>query len=120
VLGRDAPDHRGRAYPQARLAALFAGRASGSATASAASVSILAIVVPISTVWLSIARISTRMPEVGAGMSASTLSVEISRIDSSRLTSSPTFLSHFVMVPSAIDSPIWGMMTSTLAITQPL
>jgi hypothetical protein len=25
---------------------------------------------------------------------------------------SPTFLSHLVIVPSKIDSPIWGMMTS--------
>ena len=25
---------------------------------------------------------------------------------------SPAFLSHLVMVPSKIDSPIWGMMTS--------
>jgi hypothetical protein len=40
------------------------------------------------------------------------LSVEISKIGSSRFTVSPTFFIHFVMVPSAIDSPIWGMMTS--------
>jgi hypothetical protein len=38
---------------------------------------------------------------------------ETSKIGSSRFTSSPTFFSHFDNVPSAIDSPIWGMMTST-------
>jgi hypothetical protein len=27
---------------------------------------------------------------------------------------SPTFFIHFVTVPSAIDSPIWGMMTSVI------
>ena len=52
---------------------------------------------------------------VGAGISASTLSVEISKIGSSRLTASPTFFSHLESVPSAIDSPIWGMTTSMRA-----
>ena len=54
-------------------------------------------------------------PRSGAGISASTLSVEISNIGSSRFTSSPSCLSHFESVPSAIDSPIWGMMTSMRA-----
>ena len=45
-------------------------------------------------------------PAAGAGISASTLSVEISNSGSSRCTLSPTFLSHLVTVPSAIDSPI--------------
>src|SRR5208282_3795247 len=48
----------------------------------------------------------------GAGISASTLSVEISNRGSSRWTLSPGFFSHLVMVPSKIDSPIWGMTTS--------
>src|ERR1700742_2843958 len=48
----------------------------------------------------------------GEGISASTLSVEISNKGSSRCTVSPGFFSHLVMVPSKIDSPIWGMMTS--------
>src|SRR5208282_2410788 len=52
------------------------------------------------------------MPLAGAGISASTLSVEISKSGSSRWTLSPTFLSHLVMVPSKMDSPIWGMTTS--------
>jgi hypothetical protein len=65
------------------------------------------------TVWPS-------APDLGrhrdrAGISASTLSVEISKIGSSRLTASPTFFIHRDSVPSAMDSPIWGMITSTLA-----
>src|ERR1019366_7546617 len=46
------------------------------------------------------------------GISASTLSVEISNSGSSFSTASPAFLSHLVIVPSKIDSPIWGMITS--------
>ena len=52
-------------------------------------------------------------PAAGEGISASTLSVEISKSGSSlgeRL--SPTFLSHLVMVPSKMDSPICGITTS--------
>ena len=66
----------------------------------------------IGTVAPSATLISTRVPATGDGISASTLSVEISKIGSSLLTGSPTFFSHLVMVPSAIDSPIWGMMMS--------
>ena len=65
----------------------------------------------MATVWPSLTLISRSVPATGDGISASTLSVEISKIGSSRLTGSPTFLSHLVMVPSAMDSPIWGMMT---------
>jgi hypothetical protein len=59
-------------------------------------------------------RISLSTPEAGAGISASTLSVEISKSGSSRWTRSPTFFIHLVIVPSAMDSPIWGMMTSVI------
>jgi hypothetical protein len=59
-------------------------------------------------------RISLRIPEAGAGISASTLSVEISKSGSSRWTLSPTLFIHLVTVPSAIDSPIWGMITSVI------
>ena len=55
---------------------------------------------------------SVRTPLAGDGISASTLSVEISNRGSSRCTVSPGFFSHLVMVPSKIDSPIWGMITS--------
>jgi len=64
------------------------------------------------TVVPSVTLISCSTPDTGAGISASTLSVEISNSGSSRCTLSPGFFSHLVMVPSKIDSPIWGMMTS--------
>ena len=64
------------------------------------------------TVAPSLTLISVRMPATGEGISASTLSVEISKMGSSRATVSPTFLSHLVIVPSVMDSPIWGMATS--------
>src|SRR6202034_2462606 len=56
--------------------------------------------------------ISVSTPAAGEGISASTLSVEISNSGSSRWTVSPTCFSHLVNVPSVIDSPIWGMTTS--------
>jgi hypothetical protein len=79
------------------------------------SVSSRATTVCTGTVCPSVTMISARIPADGDGISASTLSVEISKIGSSRFTSSPTCLSHRESVPSAIDSPICGMMTSTRA-----
>src|SRR5579885_267657 len=64
------------------------------------------------TVVPSATLIAWSTPEAGAGISASTLSVEISKRGSSRWTLSPGFLSHLVIVPSTMDSPIWGMMMS--------
>jgi hypothetical protein len=64
------------------------------------------------TVFPSSARISSSVPATGLGISASTLSVEISNSGWSRSTLSPTLTSHLVIVPSAIDSPIWGITTS--------
>ena len=61
------------------------------------------------TVSPSLTVISVRMPAAGDGISASTLSVVISKSGSSRSTWSPTFLIQRTIVPSAIDSPIWGM-----------
>jgi hypothetical protein len=63
------------------------------------------------TVSPSFTLISVRTPAPGDGISASTLSVEISNSGSSRSTVSPTFLIQRTMVPSAIDSPIWGITT---------
>src|SRR6185295_41459 len=63
----------------------------------------------VSPSWL---RISVSTPLAGLGISASTLSVEISNSGWSRSTLSPTLTSHLVIVPSAIDSPIWGITTS--------
>ena len=56
--------------------------------------------------------ISSRTPAAGLGISASTLSVEISNSGWSRSTRSPTLTNHRVTVPSAMDSPICGMITS--------
>ena len=83
------------------------------------SVSKRATTVCTGTVCPSFTRISASTPPDGAGISASTLSVEISKIGSSRLTSSPTALSHRESVPSAIDSPICGMITSIRATDYP-
>ena len=71
-----------------------------------------ATTVLICTVAPSAILISCSVPAAGDGISASTLSVEISNSGSSRWTVSPTFLSHLVSVPSVIDSPIWGITTS--------
>src|SRR4029077_13586916 len=73
---------------------------------------ITATTVLICTVLPASTLISESVPLAGEGISASTLSVEISNSGSSRWTLSPGFFSHFVIVPSKIDSPIWGMMTS--------
>ncbi len=83
------------------------------------SVSITATSVCTGTVWPSCTLTSASTPAAGAGISASTLSVEISNSGSSRFTGSPIFLSHLLTVPSAIDSPIWGMSTSMRAMDAP-
>src|SRR5437773_11686323 len=92
--------------------------AGGDATAPF-SVSITATSVCTGTVWPSCTLISASTPAAGAGISASTLSVEISNNGSSRFTGSPSFLSHLLKVPSAMDSPIWGIKTSTRAMQAP-
>ena len=71
-----------------------------------------------STVSPSLNLTSVSVPAAGEGISASTLSVEISNSGSSRSTCSPTFFNHFVIVPSAMDSPICGITTS-VAMTIP-
>ena len=62
--------------------------------AAPTSVSRRATTVCTRTVCPSLTRISASVPALGDGISASTLSVEISKIGSSRLTASPTFFSH--------------------------
>src|SRR5258707_5469688 len=68
------------------------------------------------TVCPSPTLISFRTPADGEGISASTLSVEISNNGSSRSTLSPGFFSHLVIVPSKMLSPIWGITISTAMI----
>jgi hypothetical protein len=72
-----------------------------------------AILVPTATVSPSCARICWMTPEAGLGTSVSTLSVEISSSASSAAISSPSALSHLVMVPSETETPICGITTST-------
>ena len=104
-------------------AGTFAARSGGSGAAAAgagAVASFSAAITPTTlftaTVVPGATRISFRTPAAGDGISASTLSVDISNSGSSRSTRSPTFFIHFVTVPSAIDSPICGMMTSAMAL----
>src|SRR6185503_5512354 len=86
----------------------------GFGAAAVPSPSSTATTVLTSTVSPSLNLTSVNVPAAGDGISASTLSVEISKSGSSRSTRSPTFFSHFVIVPSAMDSPICGITTSVL------
>src|SRR5207244_9003948 len=97
-------------------AALAEAGAGGGAAAADPAASITATTVLIGTVWPSPTLISFSTPAEGDGISASTLSVEISKSGSSRSTLSPGFLSHLVIVPSKILSPIWGITMSTAMI----
>src|SRR5579864_2808506 len=90
----------------------FGGAIAGLAAADSPSTAMVPTTVFTPTVVPSVTLISWRTPEAGAGISASTLSVEISKRGSSRWTLSPGFLSHLVIVPSTMDSPICGMMMS--------
>jgi hypothetical protein len=89
----------------------------GAAGAAAATVfctgwPITATTLSTGTVSPSLTRISVSTPAAGDGISASTLSVEISNSGSSRATWSPSFLIQRTIVPSATDSPICGITTS--------
>src|SRR5215211_4309333 len=75
--------------------------------------SIRARTVPTSTVSPASTITSTSRPEAGAGTSLSALSVEISSSGSSASTASPGRFLHSTTVPSAIDTPIWGIVTCT-------
>src|SRR5271156_6691214 len=74
--------------------------------------SITAIVPPTGIVCPSAATIFAIRPAPGDGISVSTLSVEISTSGWSSTTTSPSFTSHFAMVPSTTLSPICGIVTS--------
>src|SRR5712692_3279834 len=113
------PGAAGARWAAATGGAAGEAAAEGAVVAAPLSVSITATSVCTGTVCPSWTLISASTPALGAGISASTLSVEISNSGSSRLTSSPSFLSHLLKVPSAMDSPIWGMRTSTRAIKSP-
>src|SRR5277367_6011625 len=93
-------------------AAAFGGAAGADAAEPAASIT--PTTVWIGTVCPSPTLISFNTPAEGDGISASTLSVEISNSGSSRSTLSPGFFSHFVNVPSTMLSPICGITTSII------
>src|SRR5574339_131096 len=57
------------------------------------------------------ATIFNTVPDAGAGISVSTLSVLTSRSGSSSLTGSPSFFSHLVTVTSSTPSPNKGTRT---------
>src|SRR5579859_5690773 len=92
--------------------ALVAGAAAAGLADAPSASPMTATTVLICTVLPASTLISESVPLAGAGISASTLSVEISKSGSSRCTFSPGFFSHLVIVPSKIDSPIWGITTS--------
>src|SRR5204863_8396138 len=85
--------------------------ASGVAVTAPSPVSTTAISAPACTVSPSLARISRRTPETGAGTSALTLSVSTSSIGSNSTTLSPGLTSQREIVPSCTDSPSWGITT---------
>ena len=95
------------------------GLTSGFSVTCSPSVPIRAITSPTATVVLGSNRISSSIPPAGAGISESTLSVEISSRVSSCPMVSPTAAFHSRIVPSTIDSPSLGMTTSTI-IYQPV
>src|ERR687891_2396955 len=68
--------------------------------------------VPTSTVSPASTITSASRPLTGAGTSLSALSVEISSRGSSAWTVSPGCFFHSRTVASAIDTPIWGIVTS--------
>jgi hypothetical protein len=78
-----------------------------------ASVAIRASTVPTSTVVPTSTSTSRTRPVAGASTSVSILSVEIEAMISSASIQSPTCFFHSTTVPSATDTPIWGMVTST-------
>src|SRR3954469_22886113 len=79
-----------------------------------ASVAIRAITVPTSTVVPTSTMISCSRPVGGDSTSVSILSVEIEAMISSACTQSPTCFFHSTTVPSATETPICGIWTSTV------
>ena len=91
-----------------------AGGRGGGAEAGLRASAITPTTVLMATVVPDWTRIFASTPDTGAGISASTLSVEISNRASPRTTVSPTFLIHLVTVPSTIVAPICGITTSVM------
>ncbi len=98
-------------------AGVDSGSAAGAAGASPSASPTTAITVPTSTVSPSCTRISVSTPATGDGTSVSTLSVDTSNNGSSSATVSPTFLNHWVIVPSVTVSPSCGSVTSAMVVS---
>ncbi|SIJ88330.1 Uncharacterised protein [Mycobacteroides abscessus subsp. abscessus] len=100
-----------------------AGVGSGAAAGAAGAASPASLITPssppISTVSSSRATILVNTPEVGAGISVSTLSVDTSSNGSSTSTVSPSCLSHRVTVPSVTLSPRAGIWTEKAMVSTP-
>src|SRR3954447_24654121 len=82
-----------------------------------ASVAMRASTTPTSTVVPTSTRISCTRPLAGASTSVSILSVEMDAMISSRSTQSPARFFHSTTVPSATETPIWGIVTSTVPVS---
>src|SRR3954465_14725201 len=76
--------------------------------------------VPTSTAAPTSPAIAATRPVAGDGPSVSTLSVEMSTIASSASTQSPTRFFHSTTVPSATETPIWGIVTSATLVSEEL
>src|SRR6187551_1481209 len=94
-------------------AAATAGFAAGAGTEATALMllSTTASTVPTATVVPWGTRICVMNPSAGDGISIETLSVSMSRMISSALTWSPTFLCQLATVPSVTVSPSCGINT---------
>jgi hypothetical protein len=88
----------------------------GAAAAGSPPTSISPNGAPTWTVASASTRIFTSVPVAGEGTSASTLSVDTSTRGSSAVTVSPTCLSHSSTVPSVTDSPMAGIVISTVVV----
>jgi hypothetical protein len=97
------------------VGAAASGAFAGAAGLAPFPVVIRAITWPTCTVSPACARISSMVPDAGAGTSASTLSVEISTIVSSSATASPGSFAHSRIVPSVTDSPMAGITISSVS-----
>jgi hypothetical protein len=113
--GADAAGDAGAAAGSAWAAAGSAWAAAGSAEPELALPSpaspMTASSAPTAAVSSSCTTIRTSVPDAGAGISVSTLSVDTSSNGSSSVTWSPSALSQRVTVPSVTLSPRAGILT---------
>src|SRR3954469_15514219 len=112
-MRRTTGDTGARCSPSCQLSTANCELSSTCASPGTADVSIVPSTVPTSTVTPTSTARDTSRPVAGEGTSVSTLSVEISTIGSSASIQSPTRFFHSTTVPSATETPIWGIVTST-------